>query len=111
MAALPPFLPDWVPPWAQIALLLVALLFAFALLMMPFAVFGLKGRLDLLEAQLDDIHSDLRLLAMRIADAEPEPPRRRVVVEPDQHEPGRAPQRVEERAEPRLRRPSGEDRR
>lgn len=81
---LPPFMPDWVPWWAQLALLVLALLFAFALLMMPFAVFGLKGRLDLIEAQLDDIHAELRMLAMRLPDAEParaEP--RRVVVEPD----------------------------
>ena len=71
---MPPILPVWIPWWAQLALLVLALLFAVALLMMPFAVFGLKGRLDLLEAQLDDIHAELRMLAMRLPDAEP--PRR-----------------------------------
>ncbi len=109
---LPPILPDWIPPWAQLALLVAALVFALALLMMPFAVFGLKGRLDLLEAQLDDIHSDLRLLAMRLAESEPERSGRRVAAEPDDRiYAQRAPaQRVEERAEPRLRRPPGADR-
>jgi hypothetical protein len=68
---MPAILPDWVPMWAQAALLVLAMLFAVALLMMPFAVFGLKGRFDLLEAQLDDIHAELRMLAMRLPDAEP----------------------------------------
>ena len=65
-------LPDWMPPWIQLAILMVAILFGFALLMMPFAVFGLKGRLELIEAQLDDVHAELRMLATRL----PEAPRR-----------------------------------
>ncbi len=60
------------PPWIQLAILMVAILFGFALLMMPFAVFGLKGRLELIEAQLDDVHAELRMLATRL----PEVPRR-----------------------------------
>jgi hypothetical protein len=84
---LPPIMPDWVPWWAQLALLVVAMLFAFALLMMPFAVFGLKGRLDLIEAQLDDIHAELRMLAMRLPDVEPvRLESRRALVEPDTYE-------------------------
>lgn len=59
-------LPDWVPWWGQLAILVVAILFGLAFLMMPFAVFGLKSRLDFLEAQLDDIHAELRMLAMRL---------------------------------------------
>ncbi len=58
-------LPDWMPWWIQLAILVVAILFGFALLMMPFAVFGLKGRLELIEAQLDDVHAELRMLATR----------------------------------------------
>lgn len=84
---MPAILPDWVPVWAQLALLLLGLLFAVALLLMPFAVFGLKGRLDLLEAQLDDIHADLRMLAMRLPDPEPQRPARRGVTERDRIEP------------------------
>lgn len=63
-------LPDWVPWWGQLVLIVLAILFALAFLMMPFAVFGLKGRLDFLEAQLDDIHAELRMLAMRLPDVE-----------------------------------------
>ncbi len=84
---LPPILPDWIPWWAQLGLFVLALLFAVAFLMMPFAVFGLKGRLDLLEAQLDDMHSDLRMLATRLPDAEVPRSRRSVTVEPDRSEP------------------------
>ena len=84
---MPAILPDWVPMWAQLALLLLGLLFAVALLLMPFAVFGLKGRLDLLEAQLDDIHADLRVLAMRLPDGEPQRSVRRGVVERDRTDP------------------------
>nr|WP_321983308.1 hypothetical protein [uncultured Lichenicoccus sp.] len=68
---LPAILPDWVPWWAQLVLLVLLVLFACAFLMMPFAVLGLRGRLDLLEAQLDDIHAELRMLSMRLPDAQP----------------------------------------
>lgn len=61
-------LPDWVPWWGQLVILILAILFGFAFMMMPFAVFGLKGRLDFLEAQLDDIHAELRMVAMRLPD-------------------------------------------
>lgn len=63
-------LPDWIPWWAQLALIAVGVLFCLAILLMPFAVFGLKGRLDVLEAQLDDIHAEIRMLAMRLPDAD-----------------------------------------
>jgi len=120
---LPPILPDWIPLWAQVALAILALLFALAFLMMPFAVFGLKGRFDLLEAQLDDIHAELRMLAMRLPDAEPQRLERRTVVEADdfaERQPSRSQERTHplraeartqqrqddgERSEPRLRRP------
>ena len=62
-------LPDWVPPWAQLAILVAALLFGLMFLLMPFAVFGVKGRLDLLEARLDEIQGEIRSLALRL----PEP--------------------------------------
>ena len=120
----PAILPDWMPWWAQLTLLVLALLLALAFLMMPFAVFGLKGRLDLLEAQLDDIHAELRMLAMRLPDPEPArlaPDRttRRAVMQPDEYdeEPAalRRPPRAEpqpaprnrDRSEPTLRWPPG----
>lgn len=60
-----PGLPDWTGPLALLVLLLVGL----AYLLMPFSVFGVKGRLDSIEAQLDELQGELRLLAMRLADA------------------------------------------
>ena len=68
-------LPSWIPWWAQLVILVVAILFGLAFLMMPFAVFGLKGRLDFLEAQLDDIHAEIRMLAMRLPDPDRRPVR------------------------------------
>ena len=62
-------LPEWVPPWAQLAILVAVLLFGLMFLLMPFAVFGVKGRLDLLEARLDEIQGEIRSLALRL----PEP--------------------------------------
>ena len=60
-----PGLPDWTGPLALLVLLLVGL----AYLLMPFSVFGVKGRLESVEAQLDEIQGELRLLSMRLADA------------------------------------------
>ena len=68
-------LPDWVPWWVQLAILMIAILFGFALLMMPFAVFGLKSRLELIEAQLDDVHAELRMLATRLPEVARRPAR------------------------------------
>ena len=67
---LPPILPEWVPWWVQLVLVVLFVLFGCGFLMMPFAVFGIRGRLDLLEAQLDDIHAELRMLSMRLPDAQ-----------------------------------------
>ncbi len=65
---LPFTLPDWAPPWANFAIVSVAVLFLLAFLLMPFSVFGLKGRMDGVEARLDDIQNDIRSLAMRLPD-------------------------------------------
>ena len=45
--------PDWVPPWAQLAVLIVGVLFGLAFMLMPFSVFGVKSRLEGVEARLD----------------------------------------------------------
>ncbi len=74
-------LPDWMPWWIQLAILIVAILFGFALLLMPFAVFGLKDRLELIEAQLDDVHAELRMLANRLPEVA-RPPARAMEQEP-----------------------------
>ena len=43
---LPFTLPDWAPPWVGFVIIVVGVLFLLAFLLMPFNVFGLKGRLD-----------------------------------------------------------------
>jgi len=60
------------PDWSGLLLLGLLALFGVAFLLMPFSVFGLKGRLELLEVQLDEIQADLRILTAR----EPLPGRR-----------------------------------
>lgn len=67
---LPQFLPDWVPWWAELALLVVLLLFAGAFLLMPFSVFGTKARLEAVDERLDEIETTLRTLAHRLPDLE-----------------------------------------
>jgi hypothetical protein len=97
-----PALPDWLPWWVPILVLVPALLYALALLLMPFAVFGVKGRLEAMEARLDEIQGEIRALSLRlrepIADEmtalPPIPP------SPDEPPPRATPQRA--RAEPRL---------
>ena len=64
-----PALPDWLPWWVPILVLVPALLFALAFLLMPFSVFGVKGRLEAVEARLDEIQGEIRSLALRL----PEP--------------------------------------
>lgn len=58
-------LPDWLPWWVPLAVLLPVLLYALLFLAMPFSVFGVKGRLEQLEAQLDEIQGELRSLRAR----------------------------------------------
>ena len=67
MSPLP--LPDWVPWWVHLAILVAGGLFALLFLLMPFAVFGVKGRLDGIEARLDEIQAEIRSLSLRL----PEP--------------------------------------
>ena len=66
---LPFTLPDWVPWWVPIVLLVPALLYALAFLFMPFSVIGVKGRLEAMEARLDEIQAEIRSLSLRL----PEP--------------------------------------
>ena len=61
--------PDWMPWWAQLTLLIGAILLGLAFAAMPFSVFGLKSRLETLEDRLDDIQTDIRRLTLRL----PEP--------------------------------------
>lgn len=62
----PAFIPDWLPWWAVLAVLVPVALYALAFLAMPFSVLGLKGRLEGLEARLDEIQAEVRALALRL---------------------------------------------
>ncbi|MDR3718982.1 MAG: hypothetical protein P4K98_09280 [Bryobacteraceae bacterium] len=70
-------LPDWVPWWVPIAVMVPALLYLLVFLLMPFSVFGLKGRLEAIEARLDDLQDEIRAMGSRpgagteIEDGEP----------------------------------------
>jgi hypothetical protein len=66
---LPFSLPDWVPWWLPFLVLVPGLLYLLAFFLMPFSVFGVKGRLEAMEARLDEIHAEVRQLALRL----PEP--------------------------------------
>ena len=59
-------LPDWVPAWVQLVLLIIGALFALAFLAMPFSVFGVKSRLEALEAHLDELHGEIRAMTLRL---------------------------------------------
>ncbi len=71
-------LPDWVPHWVLFAATVIAGLLLLAFLLMPFSVFGLKGRLEGVEARLDEIQGEIRSLALRL----PESPVRATEYEP-----------------------------
>ena len=64
-------LPDWVPWWAQLLLLIAGVLITMAFVMMPFSVFGVKSRLEAIEARMDELQGEIRTLVLRL----PEPGR------------------------------------
>jgi hypothetical protein len=59
-------LPDWVPWWVPLVLLVPALLYGLAFLFMPFSVLGVKTRLEIIEARLDEIQQEIRHVALRL---------------------------------------------
>jgi hypothetical protein len=63
---LPFALPDWLPWWVPIVLLVPALLYGLAFLFMPFSVIGVKSRLEVIEARLDEIQGEIRHVALRL---------------------------------------------
>jgi hypothetical protein len=62
---LPFALPDWLPAWAFLLLAVPVLLWLLAFLTVPFSVFGVKARLESLEAQIDALQEDLRNATLR----------------------------------------------
>ncbi len=63
---LPFALPDWLPWWVPIVVLVPALLWLLAFLFVPFSVLGTRGRLEAIEARLDEIQGEIRSLALRL---------------------------------------------
>ena len=59
-------LPAWVPQWASLGILVVGALWAIAFLMLPFLVFGLRGRFDAIEARMDELQAEIRGLSLRL---------------------------------------------
>ncbi|MGI4942558.1 MAG: hypothetical protein ACRYHQ_18655 [Janthinobacterium lividum] len=59
-------LPDWVPWWVHLAVLVAGGLVVLLYLAMPFAVFGVKSRLEVIEARLDEIQAEIRSLSLRL---------------------------------------------
>lgn len=59
-------LPEWLPWWVPLALLVPALLWALSFLFMPFSVFGVKSRLEAIEARLEEIQNEIRHIALRL---------------------------------------------
>lgn len=55
------------PDWLSFLLLLAGLAFGLAFLLMPFAVFGVKSRLEAIEQRLADSEESMRLLARQVA--------------------------------------------
>jgi hypothetical protein len=68
---LPISLPDWLPWWVPIVVLVPALFYLLVFLLMPFSVMGLKGRLEAIDARMDEIQGEIRNLVLRL----PEPVR------------------------------------
>ena len=73
-------LPSWVPWWLPLLVLVPGVVWMLAMLPMPFAVLGLRGRLEGIEARLDELQQEIRSLALRLP--EPDPTTRRVPVPP-----------------------------
>ena len=59
--------PEWMPLWGQLLVLACGLMFGLAFMMMPFAVFGVKGRLTELSLQVEELQAAVRSLGMRTA--------------------------------------------
>lgn len=65
--------PDWMPWWLQLLVVIAGLLLLLAFAVMPFSVFGVKSRLELVEARLDEIQSEIRALSLRLPEPGREP--------------------------------------
>jgi hypothetical protein len=89
--SLPFALPAWLPWWASLVLAVVLLLWGCAFLLVPFSVIGLKGRLEGIEARLDELQTEIRTLSLRLPEAMPGGPYEESFVPPPPRPMHRAP--------------------
>ena len=81
-------LPSWVPWWLPLLVLVPGVAWLLAMLPMPFAVLGLRSRLEGIEVRLDEVQAEIRSLALRLPEPDPAsqripvPPRREVFTPP-----------------------------
>ncbi len=88
-------LPSWVPWWLPLLVLVPGVVWLLAVLPMPFAVLSVRGRLEGIEARLDELQAEIRSLALRLPEPDPMshripvPPRREIFTPPypDEDEP------------------------
>lgn len=64
---LPFAIPAWMPGWLFLALVIPALLWFLAFLMVPFNVFGVKARLETIENELAELNEQVRVMQLRTA--------------------------------------------
>lgn len=63
--SLPAAIPAWMPGWLFLALIIPALLWFLAFLMVPFSVFGVKARLEAMESELEELNEQIRVMQLR----------------------------------------------
>ncbi len=62
-------LPDWLPWWVPILVAVPLGLWLLSMLIMPFSVIGVKSRLESIEAELEELHADIRTIVLRLPEA------------------------------------------
>lgn len=61
---------EWLPLWGQLVVLAVGFVFVLAFMMMPFAVFGVKGRITELSIQIEELQEMVRVCVIRMQNQE-----------------------------------------
>ncbi len=64
-------LPDWMPWWAVVAILVPAAFYLALFLLMPFSTFGLRAKLREMEGQIEALHEEIRGLTLRLPERGP----------------------------------------
>ena len=61
---------EWLPLWGQLVVLAVGFVFILAFMMMPFAVFGVKGRITELSIQIEELQEMIRIAVSQVQNQE-----------------------------------------